>query len=274
MNMKNHIITNPVNKTIPNRKKFKYKYTNPKTKKKIKLPFITVYTCTHMQKYMNNIFENYNRQIYKNKELIIILKNNKLDEAVWNKKASSYENVKIYKLDETLTLGKCFSFGIKKSNYPYISIFDHDDYYGSNYLADSIKIINNNNVSMIGKFTHFVYFEESKILGLRNPNFENRYVKKYITGGSIIFKKNILEKYNIKYEYNNNVDCAISSGLIKNGLKIYSVDRFNYVYLRRKDKNNHAWKIDDRELLKDCKIIDTGKSLHEIIKSNKIFKHS
>lgn len=39
---------------------------------------ISIITCTNRHNYLNNLFQNYSRQKYANKELIIIINNNKI----------------------------------------------------------------------------------------------------------------------------------------------------------------------------------------------------
>ena len=38
------------------------------------------------------------------------------------------------------------------------------------------------------------------------------------------------------------------------GIRIYSADRFNYVYVRNADPNTHTFQINDAELLKQARV--------------------
>jgi hypothetical protein len=54
---------------------------------------------------MNNIFDNYARQTYPVKELIIVLNSSYLDINDWYNKAKAYKNVKIIRRPETDSVG-------------------------------------------------------------------------------------------------------------------------------------------------------------------------
>ena len=89
---------------------------------------VSIITCTHLPVYMDNIFNNYSRQTYPIKELIIILNSSCLNIANWNKKAQAYDNVKIYQRPENDSVGACLNYAVRQTSYPYIANFDHDDY--------------------------------------------------------------------------------------------------------------------------------------------------
>ena len=124
---------NPVNKSIDNfLKKKNFKFSVKKNNN------VTVITPTNSLTSLNNILENFNRQDLKEKELIIIINNNKIDESKWKNLVSKYNNIKVYKLSENISLGRCLNFGVNKAKFDIIAKFDDDDYYGSKYLSDSL----------------------------------------------------------------------------------------------------------------------------------------
>src|SRR5688572_13166448 len=98
---------NPVNKTI---KKINKPIKN--NHEKVKKQGFSVITVTNNELFIDNIFENYDRQILENKELIIILNKNRLNVEKYKSKAKTYSNVKIHSIDERMSLGYCLNFAV------------------------------------------------------------------------------------------------------------------------------------------------------------------
>lgn len=211
---------------------------------------VSVITCTNLPNSLDNILNNFLRQNLDIKELLIIINNNTIDENKWKSKVSKYDNIKIFKLNENISLGRCLNFGIDKANYEIISKFDDDDYYGPKYLSDTIKYFDSTEAKVIGKGATFVYVVDKKILTIRNPHEENKYTH-FVNGSTLTFKKNIFNR--IRFQDKNIAeDIHFCQDCIKNGIKIYSCNRFHHVYFRNPSLNSHTWKIDDDEFLNLC----------------------
>lgn len=221
--------------------------------KSTQLPRVSIVVCTMRPQYMNNVFSNYSRQIYDNKEMIIVLNNNKMNLKKWKEKAKQYKNVRVFQLDEKITLGNCLNFGIDQTKYEIIAKFDDDDYYGPKYLLDSVKAFKNVDAGVVGKAASYVYFEKSKTLAIRFPNRENRYVK-HMDGPTMLIKREVLTKVRFA-NIPRGVDTRFSKDCVKKGIKIYSINRFHHVYIRHKSVESHTWKISDKKLLTHCRII-------------------
>lgn len=247
----------PLNNDIRKAKKIKRIFnkidnSNPKTKDNN--PYVSIIVSTMRNNAIDNVFQNFERQLYKNKEMIIVLNNNDMDKDLWKSKAKKYKNVKVYMLDESNSLGKCLNFAVSKSKYDIVAKFDDDDYYGPKYLSDSIKALKYADV--IGKAASFVYFKKDKILGLRSPLKENKYVK-HMDGPTLIIKKHVFNK--VKFaDIHRGVDTQFSKDCMKNRIRIYSTNRFHHVYIRSESSDNHTWKIKNEDLLKRCRKIEIG----------------
>lgn len=236
---------NPVNKSIDDflkKKNFKFSVNNNNS--------VTVITPTNSITSLKNILENFNRQDLKEKELIIIINNNSIDENQWKNLVSKYENIKIYKLSENISLGRCLNFGVNKAKFNIIAKFDDDDYYGPKYLSDSLKAFDETDAKLIGKGATFVYLVGKKILTIRNPHEENKYTN-FVNGSTLIFKKNIFKK--VKFQDKNIAEgINFCKDCLKNKIKIYSTNRYHHVYFRHPNQRKHTWKIEDEKFLKLC----------------------
>lgn len=208
-------------------------------------PGVSVVCCTHMESYMDNIFENYLRQTYDIKELIIVLNDPAMDKSLWEAKAKGYPNISIIQPNKKTSVGYCVNHAVENACYEYIANFDHDDYYGPEYLRDSINAFRYTDAGLVGKKTHYVYYEGSKTLALMLPGYENKYVVN-IDGSSVVFKKSVFKK--VRFIDRLFADIQFSLDCWNNGIKVYSCDRFNHVYVRAASKEYHAFKLSDEDL--------------------------
>lgn len=265
MKVKYHInklyINNPVNKNIsiqPKKPKMQIDCLSDLNK-----IGISIITCTNRLNHINNILMNYNRQSILKKELILILNNNDFCIKKINNLTKHHENIKVFQLDENISLGDCLNYGVSMSNFNIIAKFDDDDYYSNNYLKNSINAFNYTDAQVIGKSTTYVYFEKSKHLAIRNLNKENRYVYR-LEGPTLIIKKGVFEK--VKFRNKNlGEDVQFCKDCIRNGIKLFSTDRSDYIYIRHNEGKGHTWGISDQYYKKLCKIIKKVENLQECI---------
>lgn len=214
---------------------------------------VSVVTCTHLPDYMDNVLRNYAKQTWKPKELIVILNNDKLNRLEWKRKAAKYQNIRIYQLPERMSLGRCLNFGIRKAKYDFIAKFDHDDYYARRYLAAAMGNFQKKKADIVGKRTYFTYLEHKKLLIIRFPNREHKYVP-LVHGGTFVIKRNVFNS--VKFSDRSvGEDVKFLKDCRKKGFKIYSAGKLYYVYMRRNNEKGHTWKINDGYLLKGSKII-------------------
>lgn len=231
---------------------------------------VSIITCTHVLKYMDNIFDNYSRQNYKTKELIIILNNLELDIFEWLKKSQQYEHVKIFLMPQQITVGFCMNFAISYASYDYIANFDHDDYYGERYLDDFMEVAPYIDAGLFGKKSHYVFLEEENLLAIMHPNFENCYVD-YVDGPTMFMKKSIFQK--VKYIDSDISDCQLSWDCRAKGISIYSVNRFNFAYIRKNDINMHTWKLENSEIIKQhCQVVGEVTDYKPYVNNTQDFK--
>ncbi|WML28026.1 glycosyltransferase [Neobacillus sp. OS1-33] len=206
---------------------------------------VSIITCTIREENINNVFRNYKRQSWKDKELIIILNKDSMDIDRWIKKAKKYRNVQIYQLHERAALGDCLNFGIMKSNYDIIAKFDDDDYYGSDYIKSSMGAFNNKDISIIGKSSVYIYFKNKKALIHVSGN-ENA-VTDTVAGATLMFRKEVFQQVQFE-KVNRAEDYFFIKECKEKGFSVYSTDRYHFAVIRN-DAENHTWKIADNDLM-------------------------
>lgn len=274
-NKKSQAKSKPVNKSIKKKQpSFKKKKSN--IKKKVSTPLnrnakknkkiihhsnmkisnnlsICIIASTNKEKYVDNIFENYKRQKYEKKELILILNSNKLDIEKYKQKSAEYDNVRVFQIDEKKDLSDCINFGAKQSSCDLIAKFDDDDYYGPYYLTEAVYAIENSNAGVVGKSKFYAYFEDSKKIGIRRNGIENGYTG-YIHGPTLVIKRKVFNRFKFK-NMSHGADQRFLRDCKKNKIKIYSTTRKNFIYIRHKSLEDHTWKIKNSNFMNQFRII-------------------
>lgn len=194
-----------------------------------------------------NILNNYQIQRYKRKELIIIINKDNINLKECQKKAAIYPNVTVFQVPERISLGQCLNCGISRSKYPLITKFDHDDYYSPYYLREQVKALLRTGSPVVGKHACFVYLAASKQLLIRSPHEKSKFVR-FVQGGTLLFRKSILK--NVRFsDLSLGEDVRFLRDCSKKGHTIYATTPSNYVYIRRKNKSSHTWRVSDHRFL-------------------------
>ncbi len=214
---------------------------------------VSVVTVTNRPAFMHNTYNNFLRQTYHPRELIIILNNNSMNIKNWRQQAPPHESIKIFQLDEEVSLGECLNYAVARTSYEYIAKFDDDDYYAPEFISTGMKSLLSVNTHIVGKACRFIYFESSSTLALYEPVPEYSYVE-YVPGATMIIKKLVFDKVRFP-DLNAEEDSDFQEECLQKGFLIYASDRFNYVTVRRPDKDTHTFKLDDETYMGYCEEI-------------------
>jgi cellulose synthase/poly-beta-1,6-N-acetylglucosamine synthase-like glycosyltransferase len=214
--------------------------------------------------FMNNVFENYERQIYDDKELIIVLTKSNMNIANWLEKANNYENVRVFQLNEVYTLGDSLNFAIEKSVYDYFAKFDDDDYYGPFYLKNSMDGFIYPNVSIVGKNSFYMYIQSQNALILVN-DVQHAYTN-WVAGATLVVKKEVFNQVRFR-SLNLAEDSYFVQDCNLNGLLFYAIDNSDFVAIRR-NPIEHTWDISDERLMNWGKLVAVTDDYVPIVSSN------
>ncbi|MDI4649132.1 glycosyltransferase [Cohnella hashimotonis] len=208
---------------------------------------VTVIACTNRRDYLDNLFRNYARQTHAVKELVVVVNNDRIPLAPYRRMAGKHRNVRIYRMPEHRSLGACLNFAVGKARYGRIAKFDDDDYYAPYYLTDSLRALRAFKADVVGKRAHYMYLRGARKLILRFGRDENKPVGR-LPGATLVFRKRVFERARFpdRSVGEDDLFCDLSR---RQGYRVYSGGRFNFVAVRRKNSANHTWIIGDRELL-------------------------
>jgi cellulose synthase/poly-beta-1,6-N-acetylglucosamine synthase-like glycosyltransferase len=212
-----------------------------------------VITCTNRPQFMERVFSNYLGQTHPRKELIIILNHNSLDIGEWQARSGSASDIHIYQLDERTSLGECYNFAVGHCINDYIAKFDDDDYYAPRYLEEALYAFQITDAGIVGKICRYVYFEGSSTLALCSPAAENSYTH-YVVGATMVIKKEVFKEVRFR-NITIGEDSEFQNDCREKGIKIYALNKYNYVTIRRPDQDSHTYKIADQTYLSFCQFI-------------------
>jgi glycosyltransferase involved in cell wall biosynthesis len=215
---------------------------------------VSILTCTKRPECMHALLNNYGRQKYTNKELIVIVNHHHLELNEYIKAAAPYENVRIYGLPDHVSLGSCLNYGVQLSKHSFIAKFDDDDYYAPDYLTESMRIIAKTNADIVGKRAHYMILKGKKLLLLRYPNKAQQYVP-LVQGATLLVKRRVFNR--VAFPDQSRGECVrFCADCAALGFKIYSGSPFNFIAVRRRNSFNHTWMVSDKDLLrKNAKVL-------------------
>lgn len=206
------------------------------------LPLITTITCTNKPHLIENILDNFERQNYQNRELILVLNNNSIQLAGVLDKTEKLENIKVYNIDENITLGKCKNKAIIDSKGDFIAFFDDDDYYSECYLTNAINELINRDADIVGKVCCFFYFKKNKKLTLKYKGQENQFIH-WVNGSGMVVKRAVFNNVLFR-DINLGDDKFFIEDCWKFKTKIYATGHDDCVVIRDNDEF-HTWQIED-----------------------------
>ncbi|MFC4810848.1 glycosyltransferase [Paenibacillus sp. GCM10023250] len=217
---------------------------------------VTVIACTMRSAYIDNVFENYDRQLWKNKKMIIVLNNDSMDIEVYKERASQYPEgeVTVYQLPQKYRLGRCLNYAINKADNGLIAKFDDDDYYGPKFLREAARAIKHGRAAIVGKHTAYLYFNAKKALMVFRRGGEWKY-KRNVKGGTLVFRKSVWRRVKFPAYRKVGTDSSWLSRCISRGYRIFSVSKRHYVCVRRKNWNSHTQKKSTRRYMRHCRLV-------------------
>jgi hypothetical protein len=218
----------------------------------VSVPKATIISATNRDEFIDNLYDSISHQTYPNLEIVIILNDNNMDIKKWKTKFNDLNrDVQIIQVDEEHSLGYCLNKAIENSSGEIISKFDDDDYYAPEYLTDMVISMDYSNADLVGKSSHYIYFENNDLLALKTIGSGIETYSDFVAGATLVFKKEVYQKLEGFSDRNRGEDSDFLKRAKENGFILYSNDQYNYCCLRRKNKENHTWKIDDEDLLRN-----------------------
>ena len=223
-------------------------------------PSVSVVTVRVRPENVRRCLDNFKKQTYENKELILVLNSAEFDLDAIRRDAERIPNVQVLHVGDRTTLGDCLNRGVEAASGKYIAKMNDEDYYGERYLSDHVLAASFSLAQIVGKGMYYVHFEASDTTALREIAPDHTFTSSTLAGGTLFIQADVVRDIPFdSYSISEDADFLRSARIA--GCPIYAADRFNYVRLRPRQLLSHSWQIPDSEFLKKCRDFTHGLDL-------------
>jgi GT2 family glycosyltransferase len=220
---------------------------------------ISVVLPTNRASQIEHAISSVAKQIHRPLQLIMVLHGLDIDPVVVADKArmAGITDVTVLPAAPELSLGACMNLGIAAAEGELIAKMDDDNLYGEHYLSDLVRAFDYSDAELVGKGAHYAYFEGRNTTMLRLPGLEHRY-SFLVQGGTFLGTAGMFRSYGFP-DLTRGEDTHLVRRLKEDGVKIYSADRFNFVYWRSADASMHTWQADHIKLTRNAQFSFAGR---------------
>lgn len=211
---------------------------------------------------LNIIAENYRRQRYGNLGIHLIwnVPADMAQHCVAETDRMQLPNARVSVLDESHNIGSCLNYGRRHSLADYWFKFDDDDYYGANYVGDSVNYYRWVGADAVAKPAGFVHFKRSQEVFVRNLSGVDLWhlartfpVRPYLCGATLSGRSRS-ELPLFSTNYRNSCDSKWMESLPENNFRIFATDPFNHVIFRG-DASSHTWQASEEMLTNNSRLL-------------------
>ncbi len=220
-------------------------------------PRVTAVVPTCRMEQIEHVMRSFCQQNYENKELIVAFNNiENLDLPVIRERYAAAHPAVIWLDLGAVSLGEALNQAIARASGDYVAKMDDDDYYFPNYLSDLVLATRFTDASVLGKTSVYTWMEDDASLYVRRPGHEFSYGRN-VAGGTLFFKRSLFPELRFS-DRTGGGDVEFLHLCLARGHRILSIDRFNYVQVRRRDTSIHTWKISKDEYLANAYPVGNG----------------
>lgn len=217
---------------------------------------ISVLAPTNRPELVRTIFENFSRQSFPMKQLVLITHGYELDQNHVARLIDEFEveSLQIVRAASDLSLGASLNLGLQRADGSVIAKMDDDDYYGADYLGDMSYALAYSRADVVGKRSHYMYLNSRSTLILRLPEEDHTYTD-FVIGPTIMTSKSLLKAIPFE-DRTRGEDSSLMRNVLGAGGRIYATDRFNFCQVRGSHK--HTWNVHDEALLATARVVGFG----------------
>ena len=211
------------------------------------MPLVTVVTPTNRPSQLRWSLQNFLRQWYPRKELIIVLNSAEFDVEAIRRQVALFGDVTVTFADDQYNVGYCLNSGEKAANGEIIAKFDDDDYYGPSYLTEQVATLEQTGAWVVGKSSWLCYLSRLDKKILRAPGRDNSWTR-HVAGATFMIRRELLQEVGFREDLVGNVDTTFLAEVQDRGYRLYSSSIFNFCVIRGKH-SSHNWGITDEEIM-------------------------
>jgi hypothetical protein len=192
--------------------------------------------------------ENFTRQTYPNKELVVILHGDGFDrkqiESDIKKLGIEY---KLLEKPKESIFGDNLNEAVEAASGDFVTKMDDDDHYGENHFWDLVAAYRYSRADVVGKWSNWVYIKSKDQTTTWVIENQETFTH-HLPGGTLMASREFLRKTQF-----GRVKSAIDSELYRRiesrGASMYATHRYNYVRVRH---GEHTYTASDEEFMSRC----------------------
>jgi hypothetical protein len=225
---------------------------------------VTLVAPTNQPENVGEILMSVARQSYPNLQLVVVAHGIDLDEPEVRRKAADLgiDNIAIIGISADEPLGAVVNAGFSAADGAYIGKIDDDDFYGPEFVGDLLDAFKYTEAGIVGKQAYYAYLESLDAMVLRFPGAEHTYAS-WVAGATMILKRSVFDAVQFQYQQAGS-DSQFMRDAIGAGVRIYSGDRYNFLYKRSAIEGHHTFKATDLELASKGRIVQYGLNLTHV----------
>lgn len=205
---------------------------------------ISVLIPSKRPRMIDNIIANVARQALQPREVVLIVDESthtESDVAELTVGIGAVRTTAIF-TTPTASLGSRLNEAVDAASSRWLARMDDDDWYGPDYLGDSVRAATVSRASMVGKATYPVVWSADQRARLRFPGLDFQFVSA-VAGGTMLWDRS---RGDVRFpDVSIGEDVGALQRILRRGGTVFSSDRFQFVLQRQQDA---TWNDDERRL--------------------------
>ena len=176
---------------------------------------------------LENVLGEFARQSYREKNLLVFVAGNDIDIDEVELRLRGIDDAASFDGRGFGTFGRAFNQAMDEVSGTYIAVFDDSDSYGECYISDMMLAADFSSAEVLGKGSYYSHDPSHDTLVLENEGMDHRFVDS-IAMATIVAVRDALCEIGLGAGASG-LDASLLARVSRQGYRIYSADRFNYL---------------------------------------------
>ena len=194
-------------------------------------PSVSIVAVAQVDSQATRAIENFNRQDYVDKELLLVLSGRSIDADAVREDVGGMSDVQVFWVEEGSADGRS-NRGVERASGEYVMCMADTCLYGERYVADMMLATDFADADILGKGTYFRYKRETNSVVMEMVRSEHEYTD-FVLGSTLAMRRDLLHRL----PFSETAGDSFFDAAVKAGCRIYSADRFNHVLGWRSEKD-------------------------------------
>jgi tetratricopeptide (TPR) repeat protein len=215
---------------------------------------VSVLAPVHRRQDLVNLRMNIERQDWPALETIVVANGELYTEELVERTLDGLPNVRIIHRNKG-NVGSYLNAAADIASGDYLVRFDADDIYLANYVSTAVSVMNNMDAEVAAQHSFFAYIQsiDRVVLFNRGVYFVDwRKAQPYsVVGATTCMRREVFEQIRYAETIERGEDVIFHRNALINGKRCAVLDPFNFVVVRRNEKDKHTYCADDMRYLRN-----------------------